>query len=494
MLTNNEINILDLPDEMLLYILKKLNNIDILYSLVDVNQRFDRLILNSLYTHDLNFTTNSLMNYKSKEYNEVLDRICKIILPKIHHQINKLTLGQFSLEHVLCTFNFPKLNSLSLVSFQFEALLPYIVECSILYYLIRNQIMYLNLDIESNNTNILELELYVFRLMLEWGKHLIDFTFSNRLSVMTSYSFLSRRPCVSSNLTKLTINVNTFDDCLCILDGRFNRLLTLIIDIEKISISTSNIDNMKQISKLKFFSLTSIKQTTFYDEQIVSLLRQMSNLEELTLFLMIKRYDSTYIDGNQLYNQILIHMPRLNKFTFSINTLICNRYVNIILPSNDDIQRSFIERNFQHVDSYADDYLVNCEGRCHIYSLPYQFDKFHHLNNSFQGRIFEKVEWVIMTDTRPFEHEFFKNISKSFPFLRQLSVINDEQQKIKQHSSILVIFPHLRSLNLTFAHIDYVEEFLLKKNTHLPCLLYLKMKYQSLVIITNHFTNNAVEF
>ena len=48
MSNNNEINILDLPDEILLSILNKLNNIDILYSLVDVNQRFDRLALNSI--------------------------------------------------------------------------------------------------------------------------------------------------------------------------------------------------------------------------------------------------------------------------------------------------------------------------------------------------------------------------------------------------------------------------------------------------------------
>ncbi|CAF4220005.1 unnamed protein product, partial [Rotaria sordida] len=84
----------------------------------------------------------------------------------------------------------------------------------------------------------------------------------------------------------------------------------------------------------------------------------MSNLEELTLFLIVKRYDSSYIDGIQLYDQILIHMPRLNKFTFSINTLVHNRYVNITLPSNDDIQRSFIERKYQQVGSYADDNLI----------------------------------------------------------------------------------------------------------------------------------------
>jgi len=42
-----DINILDLLDEMLRAIFNKLNMIDMLYSLVDVNRRFDRLSLYS---------------------------------------------------------------------------------------------------------------------------------------------------------------------------------------------------------------------------------------------------------------------------------------------------------------------------------------------------------------------------------------------------------------------------------------------------------------
>ncbi|CAF1370841.1 unnamed protein product [Rotaria sordida] len=343
MLNKNEINILDLPDEMLLSIFNKLNNIDILYSLVDVNQRFDRLVFNSLYIHDLNFTSNLLLDCEFKEYSKHFNRICTSILPRIRHQINKLTLRQLSIQRVLYTCNFPQLHSLSLVSIDLTRLLLYLIDCPKFHYLLRNQIMYFNLDIQSNNTKSFE-------------------------------------------------SVNNFDDCLYLLDGRFNRLSTLIIDIEEISISIATIENLKQLSKLKCFSLISIEQTRFYDDQIVPLIRQMSNLEELTLFLIIKRYDSSYIDGIQLYDQILIHMPRLNKFTFSINTLVHNRYVNITLPSNDDIQRSFIERKYQQVGSYADDNLIEYEARCHIYSLPYQFDNFHHLNNSFQGGIFEKVD------------------------------------------------------------------------------------------------------
>ncbi len=45
---NNCLNILDLPDEILLIICSKMNIVDVLYSLVDVNQRFDRLVLDPL--------------------------------------------------------------------------------------------------------------------------------------------------------------------------------------------------------------------------------------------------------------------------------------------------------------------------------------------------------------------------------------------------------------------------------------------------------------
>ncbi|CAF4435511.1 unnamed protein product, partial [Rotaria socialis] len=61
-------------------------NVDILYSLVKENQRFDRLAFDSLYIRDVDFTANSLLDCKSKEYKEVLDRIWKKILPRIRHR------------------------------------------------------------------------------------------------------------------------------------------------------------------------------------------------------------------------------------------------------------------------------------------------------------------------------------------------------------------------------------------------------------------------
>jgi hypothetical protein len=108
----------------------------------------------------------------------------------------------------------------------------------------------------------------------------------------------------------------------------------------------------------------------------------MLNLEELTLLFSATRIKLPYIDGTHLYNDFLVQMPRLNKFTFSITTLVDDEGVKIDLPSNDDIQNSFIKIGYQHMDSYVT--VMKIGPRCHAYSLPYQFDTFLHLTNSFR--------------------------------------------------------------------------------------------------------------
>jgi hypothetical protein len=238
-----------------------------------------------------------------------------------------------------------------------------------------------------------------------------------------------------------------------------------------------------------------------YDELVLPLLRRMINLEELILFLLVIRVDSTLIDGNELNNQVLIHMSHLNKFVFSINTCVLFKKNEIYLPLNEDIQHSFIGRQYGQVGSYvhfeARRAIVTSEFertkavmKSHIYSLPYQFECFH-LNNSFQGGMFVKVRCLTMTDTYPFENQFFKIISDDFPFLRELTIHNMKPQNEKQHHSTLIHFPHLHLLNLTKTHVDYADQFLVNTNTHLPCLLDLHITYESLAIVTHNFTNDA---
>ncbi|CAM4925278.1 unnamed protein product [Rotaria socialis] len=217
----------------------------------------------------------------------------------------------------------------------------------------------------------------------------------------------------------------------------------------------------------------------------------MTNLEELTLLLSILRVDSNYVDGVHLYDEILIPMPRLNKFTFSIVSQTVNKNIKIDLPSNDNIQSSFIERGYNQVGSYADFNSTTNVGRCHVFSLPYRFEIFINLNNFFTGGIFNKVRCLFMNDTSSFEHELFALVSQAFPYLEKLYVYNFQAQKNKQHSSTLIVFSHLVKLILSAVHVDYAEQFLFEKNTRLPRLLELTIEYETLAIVTNNFTNDA---
>ncbi|CAF1147435.1 unnamed protein product [Rotaria sp. Silwood1] len=455
----NKLNILDLPDEILLIIFNKLKTVDAIYSLVDVNERFNRLVFNSLHIRKLDTTNMVIKSYYDRRFsidNNILSKICEKILPRIHHQLNELIVEQNSMKYILLTGNYPQLDSLSLVNFQKEILLQYLTGNSILHHLFTQQIQYLNIDVsydpKSKGSKILS---SIFALFLSICKQLINLNFCqlfyDRKTPICIYKF-PLTSCISSTLIKLKVNVATFDDCLYLLDGRLKHLSTLIIDVKEIFLSFSD-KNKKKLPDLKCFSLTSMKDTRHYDDQIIPLLRRMINLKELTLFLLVLKNDSIYIDGIQLHDQILIYMPQLNKFTFSINTVIVNEDIKIDRPSNEDIQHSFIGKGYGQVGSYVHYRQERNVGTSHVYSLPYQFEYFFHLNNSFQGDIFDTVQCLAMTDGRPFEHNLFKLISQCFPLLKELRVVNYQPQKNKQHSSILIIFPRLILLNLIEAHL-----------------------------------------
>ncbi|CAF3973203.1 unnamed protein product, partial [Rotaria sp. Silwood2] len=364
--------------------------------------------------------------------------------------------------------------------------------------LLTRQIIHLSIDILNEPiSKPSETLSNIFVLILCLCKRLISLNFCqlfyDRKVPIRLYD-RSSTSCISSTLTKLKISVTIFADCLYLLDGRLDCLTTLIIDVKEICRELSNEVNVKELPKLKCFSLTSVECTFKYDDQIIPLLRRMTNLEELMLFLIVLRKHSTFIDGILLHAQILIYMQRLNKFSFSIISDVLNMNIRIILPTNEDIRRSFMEKEYNQVDSYVHTRAMDSVGRCHIYSLPYQFENFLYLNNSFQGGKFDKVRCLEMNDSRPFEYDFFKRISEDFPFLKELRIWNIQPQKEKQHLTTLIVFPHLMLLNLVKAHVDYAEQLLFHKNTYLPCLLDLCINYKSLAMVTNNFTNDAARF
>jgi hypothetical protein len=100
--------------------------IDVLYLLVGVNQRFDRLVLDPLYTHHLDLTVKSLLHNNFSVDKQVLDRICEEILPRINNKINKLTADQHSMKCILGAVVYPQLYLLSFINFQPDTLLLYL--------------------------------------------------------------------------------------------------------------------------------------------------------------------------------------------------------------------------------------------------------------------------------------------------------------------------------------------------------------------------------
>ena len=220
----------------------------------------------------------------------------------------------------------------------------------------------------------------------------------------------------------------------------------------------------------------------------------MGNLEELNLSLLVFRINSTFLDGIQLYDQFLISMPQLKKFTFNIKTMVCICDPEIILQSNEDVQNSFIRRGYEQVASYVHTNPMEIKRKCHIYSLPFDFDHFLELNTSFQGGIFPKVRYLKMFDSYPFEYKLIKLISKQFPFLQILCLCNKHPQQDKKDSATLITFPYLKYLDLKDAHDDYAELFLLEKTTHLPRLSGLAIQYESLTNITKNFTADVKQF
>ncbi len=126
---NDHRNLLDLPNEILFIIFNKLHMVDVLYSLVNINERFDQLVLDPLHIRHLDMTmmtVKSVFNYNFSIDNQVLDRICIDIIPRIRHQVKKLTVEQHSMKRVLLTANYPELYSLSLIGFQEDVLFEYL--------------------------------------------------------------------------------------------------------------------------------------------------------------------------------------------------------------------------------------------------------------------------------------------------------------------------------------------------------------------------------
>jgi hypothetical protein len=113
-----EMNLLDLPDEMLLSIFSQCAAVDALSTFIGLHPRLDRIVCDPLLVRHLNFTVNSWKGEIASMPEKIIDRMCDTILPRINDRINKLTLDSPAMERVLTpSIFYPSLSSLSLLNF-----------------------------------------------------------------------------------------------------------------------------------------------------------------------------------------------------------------------------------------------------------------------------------------------------------------------------------------------------------------------------------------
>ncbi len=245
---------------------------------------------------------------------------------------------------------------------------------------------------------------------------------------------------------------------------------------------------------MRCFSLISSVETCFYDELIVPLLQRMLNLEKLELSIAAQR--NALIDGNHMKINIINHLPRLNKFTFHIRSLVkVSNPTHVI--SNEEMQDTLTDLRNNQVISYVDHFLKEKFIQCHFYSYPYTWYYYHNITHSFPGGLFPGVRDVSLFDDRPFEHQFFVRIAQAFPIMEKLSLINltPQTQTLNNNEHLIMIeYPHLTKLDFMDVDDDYVEQFLLNTKTHLLKSICLDVTYESLKKITHNFTRNTTRF
>ena len=110
----------DLPDEIILIIFKQMSNVEVLYSLSDVNQRLNRIVHDPAFASHLIFSNHYSNDFVFPLSVSMLDRFCSEIFSKISDKVQWLELAAPFIERILSFPKFPNLDRLCLFDLEIE--------------------------------------------------------------------------------------------------------------------------------------------------------------------------------------------------------------------------------------------------------------------------------------------------------------------------------------------------------------------------------------
>jgi hypothetical protein len=133
-MNKSNMNLVDLPYEILFLILKKLDNMNVLYSLLNLaNQQLDKLEQDETFTKTLNFVMSTSTEDICPIDDLLFDRFCVDILPTIDYNVRSLVLEAGSMERILHAATFSNLTQLKVFNFNEKVLSHYFTGRIILY-------------------------------------------------------------------------------------------------------------------------------------------------------------------------------------------------------------------------------------------------------------------------------------------------------------------------------------------------------------------------
>lgn len=134
------VELVDLPNEILILILKKLDNVDVLYSLYGINKRFNSITEHNTFTNTLKLVSTSSNDNVCSIPDRILNRFSSFILPHIHYHIKSLVLEPSSMETILRAGNFPNLSEIKIFNFTRDIVSRYFT----------GKLIFLNIKIKTN--------------------------------------------------------------------------------------------------------------------------------------------------------------------------------------------------------------------------------------------------------------------------------------------------------------------------------------------------------